>query len=160
VFRTRAKQPALVNARVTVSIARPPETVMDFLLDPVSGVLTGLSTVRCLHVPDTPERAPGAQFVNLSLEGGLLVADVDELVELDHPHRAVSVNRSTPGAITVAYTCVARDDGGTDYTQEVWMHPDAGRAKALQALFEAETARSVHRIKQVLEGDEWTPPGR
>ena len=132
---------------------------MDFLLDPRSAVLTGQFTVRCFHLPDTPSDAPGAQFVSLSVDDGLVVAEVDELVELDHPHRAVSVNRSTPGAITVVYTCVARDDGGTEYTQEVQMRPAAGRVEALQSLFEAETVRCVRRIKQVLEDDEWTPPG-
>jgi hypothetical protein len=159
VFRARAQQPEVVHASATVTIARPPETVMDFLLDPVSAVLTGQVTERCLHLPDTPERAPGAQFVSLSMEDGLVVAEVEELVELDHPRRAVSINRSTPGGITVAYDCVPRDDGGTEYTQQVWMRPEAGRAGALQALFEAETARCVHRIKEVLEGDEWSPPG-
>ncbi|GAA1475903.1 hypothetical protein GCM10009623_03490 [Nocardioides aestuarii] len=132
---------------------------MDFLLDPRSAVLTGQLTERSLHLTDTPPRERGAQFVSISRQDGLLVAEVEELVELDYPHRAVSVNLTSPGNITVAYTCAASTSGGTDYTQEVWMSPGPGRAAHLQGLFESETERSVNRIKQVLEAGEWTAPG-
>jgi len=132
---------------------------MDFLLDPVSAVITGELTLRSHHLPDTPPREPGAQFVSISEQDGLLVADLEELVELDYPSRAVSVNRSSPGGITVTYTCARREDGGTDYTQEVTMHPDRGRVTLLQSLFEAETVRCVQRIKQALESGEWQPSG-
>jgi len=130
---------------------------MEFLLDPVSAVMTGQSTERCFHLPDTPVRAAGAQYVSISRENGLLVADVEELVELDFPYRAVSVNRTNPGAITVAYSCARRADLGTDYTQEVWMQPDPRHVAALQRAFDAETIRSVARIKEVLENGEWRP---
>ena len=130
---------------------------MEFLLDPVSAVLTGQLTERCLHLPDTPAGAVGAQYVSISREDGLLVADVEELVELDFPHRAVSVDRTSPGEITVAYSCARRADGGTDYTQEVWMRPEPGHAAVLQRVFEGETIRAVTRIKEVLESGEWRP---
>lgn len=158
-FGRRSRKLEQVHARASVAIHCPPETVMDFLLDPRSAVLTGELTDRSLHLTDTPAREPGAQFVSLSRLDGLLVAEIEELVELDYPHRALSRNLSSPGEITVAYTCAPGTTGGTDYTQEVWMHPEPGRAAALQPLFEAETRRSVHRIKQVLESGEWTPPG-
>jgi hypothetical protein len=104
VFRSRPQEAPTVNARATVEIDRLPEVVMEFLLDPVSAVLTGQFTERCLHLPDTPARAVGAQYVSISREDGLLVAGVEELVELDFPHRAVSVDRTNPGEITVAYS--------------------------------------------------------
>ena len=133
---------------------------MDFLLDPRSAVLTGQLTERSLHLADTPAREPGAQFITLSRLDGLLVAEIEELVELDYPHRAVSRNISSPGEITVSYRCAPTPTtGGTDYTQEVWMRPEPGRAAQLQGLFEAETLRCVQRIKQVLETGEWTPLG-
>ena len=130
---------------------------MSFLLDPVSAVMIGQSTHRCFHLPDTPTDAVGAQYVSLSWENGLLAADVEELVELEFPHRAVSVNRSTPGAITVAYTCAPRENGGTDYTQEVWIEAGRASADAVQEAFTRETLRSVLRIKEILERDEWAP---
>jgi hypothetical protein len=80
-------------------------------------------------------------------------------VVLDFPHRAVSVDRTTPGEITVAYSCARRADGWTDYTQEVWMTPEPGHAAVLQRAFEGETIRSVTRIKEVLENGEWRPAG-
>jgi hypothetical protein len=156
-FRSRS-QPVTVNARATVGIAVPPETVMSFLLDPVSAVMTGQLTERCLHLPDTPARAVGMQHVHFSMEGGLLVAEVEELVELEYPYRAVTVNRTTPGGITVAYTCAPRGGNATEYTQEVWMEPSPGSAELLQDLFDAETQRCAQRIKQVLENGEWRPP--
>ncbi len=159
-FRSRS-QAVTVSARATVDIAVPAETVMDFLLDPVSAVMTGQLTERCVHLPDTPERAVGMQHLHFSMEGGLLVAEVEELVELDYPHRAVTVNRTTPGGITVAYTCAPRGDAAaeyTQYTQEVWMQPSPGSAELLQDLFDAETQRCALRIKQVLENGEWRPP--
>ncbi len=158
-FRSRPKEPQTVNSRATVQIDQPPEVVLDFLLDPVSAVMTGQFTERCLHLPDTPARAVGAQYVSISREDGLIVASVEELVELDFPHRAVSVDRTTPGEITVAYSCARRADGGTDYTQEVWMTPEPGHAAVLQRAFEGETIRSVTRIKEVLENGEWRPAG-
>jgi hypothetical protein len=159
-FRSRS-QPVAVNASATVDIAVPAATVMDFLLDPVSAVMTGRLTERCVHLPDTPERAVGMQHMHFSMEGGLLVAEVEELVELDYPHRAVTVNRTTPGGITVAYTCAPRGRDAaahTQYTQEVWMQPSPGSAELLQELFDAETHRCAQRVKQVLESGEWRPP--
>ena len=138
-FRSRRSHEDVVSASASASIACPPETVMDFLLDPVSAVLTGELTLHCFHVPGTPEREPGARFVSLSESDGLLVADVEELLEIDHPRRAVSTNRSNPGSITVTYTCERRDDGGTDYTQQVSVIPEPGRARLLRDLFEKET---------------------
>lgn len=141
-------------------IDRSPETVMSFLLDPVSTVMLGQFTHRSFHLPDTPTDDVGAQYVGLSWENGLRVAEVEELVELEFPHRAVSVNRTTPGAITVAYTCAPREDGGTDYTQDVWMQAEGRFADRLQEVFDAETMRSVLRLKEVLENDEWRPVDR
>jgi len=157
VFRSRPQESPTVNARATVQIDLLPEVVMEFLLDPVSAVLTGQFTERCLHLPDTPARAVGAQYVSISREDGLLVAGVEELVELDFPHRAVSVDRTNPGEITVAYSCARRADGGTDYTQEVWMRPEPSHAAILQRAFEGETIRAVTRIKEVLENGDWRP---
>jgi hypothetical protein len=70
------------------------------------------------------------------------------------------VNRTTPGGITVAYTCAprGRDAVHTQYTQEVWMQPSPGSAELLQELFDAETHRCAQRVKQVLESGEWRPP--
>ncbi|MGH3346376.1 MAG: SRPBCC family protein [Nocardioides sp.] len=156
-FRSRAKQPSTVNASATLPIARSPETVMSFLLDPVSAVMIGQFVHRSFHLPDTPTDAVGAQYVSLSWENGLLSAEVEELVDLEFPYRAVSVNRTTPGAITVAYTCAPRADGGTDYTQEVWIQAEGAYVDPLQEAFTRETLRCVSRIKEILEGDEWRP---
>ena len=144
----------------TVEIDRPPETVMAFVLAPESVLLVGQVTERCFRVPDTPVRAVGEQQVVVTTEDGLLVLCVSELVELDFPRSATTIERSVPGDIRVRYTCDPTRSGGTTYTQEVRITPQPHEVAVMQLLFEAETRRSVARIREVLENDEWTPPAR
>jgi hypothetical protein len=117
-------------------VACSPDTVMGFLLAPVSAVMVGPHTVRCFRAPDTP---------------------VGEVVELDFPRVAVTRNLTTPGDIRVRYTCDQRPDGGTDYRQEVSIDVSPGQERVLRPLFEAETDRAVARITEVLESGAWVP---
>lgn len=134
-----------------------PDTVMGFLLAPVSGVMVGQHTVRCFRSPDTPVGEVGEQHVAISEEDGRLHVEVEEVVELEFPRVAVTRNLTTPGDIRVRYTCDPRPDGGTDYRQEVSIDVGPGQEKVLRPLFEAETDRAVARIAEVLESGAWVP---
>jgi hypothetical protein len=138
-------------------VACSPDTVMGFLLAPVSAVMVGPHTVRCFRAPDTPVGEVGEQHVAISEEDGRLHVEVDEVVELDFPRVAVTRNLTTPGDIRVRYTCDQRPDGGTDYRQEVSIDVSPGQERVLRPLFEAETDRAVARITEVLESGAWVP---
>ena len=128
------------------------------MLAPESVLLVGQVTERCFRVPGTPVRAVGEQQVVVTTENGLMVLCASELVELDFPRSARTLELSVPGDIRVRYACDRTPEWRTTFTQEARITPESHEVEVMQLLFDAETRRCVARIKEVLENDEWTPP--
>jgi hypothetical protein len=150
--RTDQQASDRIEVAETVEIARPPEVVMDFLRDPSSAVATGQFCTRAFRAPDTPVGEVGEQHVQISESDGLLVVDVEEVVEIDLPHRILTRNLTTPGDLRVAYLCEPWGEQGTRYTQQVSITvADSFERSITEGLFVDETRRVTQRIKELLE---------
>jgi hypothetical protein len=133
-------------------IARPPDQVAEFLMDPRSAVLIGPNVHRCFRAPDHPAGAVGEQhlYVETGDDGRPLVG-IEEITALDLPHAIETRNLTSPADLRVRYSFAPHADRATRYRQEVWATVSQRSRAHAQALLDAETHRSVARIKEVLE---------
>jgi len=142
-----------VVVSATVLINRPPEAVMGFLLEPGSAVATGQFVTRAVRAPDTPAGEVGEQHLHFwTDDDGVLVVEVEEVIEIDFPRHVATRSLTTPGDLRVVHTCEPSETGGTTYTQEVSITERETASRHLtRQLFIEGTGRTVARIKEILE---------
>jgi hypothetical protein len=143
-----------IEASAKVEIDRSPAEVMSALRDPGTAVRTGQFCIRAFRAPDTPAGEVGEQHLQFSQHpDGRLEVEVEQLEELDFPHRVRVRSLCYPGDLVLVHTCEALPMGGTAYTQAVAMNvPDDAGRPVMELIFQGEAARSAAALKRVLEG--------